>query len=420
MRIAGVFLRDFEPFTDQLLEFPEKPKDGANLAEVHFFVGQNGTGKTRLLSLLAAACGNPEELKYRTDKKSSAVVLDTTIVGSNRYYSFGNNDSSLTKFYERFKRTSVGQNFAWSAIVPPDKCAAMSFRSIPSLEDPNLTAMGSVTWGDRTNYLKFNHHSNESKLICQAIANMKIRMGIVSSDENDRTVRMIHAFDRTIKSITDRDLILTVGYVGQEFRLKAKWDGKEIQLKQLPDGLRSIVGWLASVVVKLDMMYPEVDNPLEQPIILLLDEPDAHLHPAWQRKLIPAVQKLLPNAQIFIATHSPFVVSSVNHGWIHVFEADNTGIVTIKKAQQCSSGDSYIDVVEDILGVREMFDPETEELLKSFRAKKAEYKKQPSDQNQFDNVINMAQSIAERSETLKAMMGREIAQLHYQRHQVAG
>jgi predicted ATPase len=72
MSIAGAYLRGFEPFKDQSVEF--KSKASQDLADVHFFVGQNGTGKTRLLSLLASACGNPEELKFRTSNFSSVVI----------------------------------------------------------------------------------------------------------------------------------------------------------------------------------------------------------------------------------------------------------------------------------------------------------------------------------------------------------
>jgi hypothetical protein len=146
---------------------------------------------------------------------------------------------------------------------------------------------------------------------------------------------------------------------------------------------------------------------------LLLDEPDAYLHPAWQRKLIPAVQHLLPNAQIFVATHSPFVISSVNAGWIYVFEADSAGKVTIKPAIPCSQGDSYIDVVEDILGVKERFDPETEERLRQFRTKREALKRQPTDEG-MKELQTLAESIAKRGETLHFMMGREMAQINAQ------
>ena len=43
--------------------------------------------------------------------------------------------------------------------------------------------------------------------------------------------------------------------------------------------------------------------------IFLTDEPELSLHIEWQRKIIPAIQKLNPNAQIIAATHSPEVAS---------------------------------------------------------------------------------------------------------------
>ena len=52
-------------------------------------------------------------------------------------------------------------------------------------------------------------------------------------------------------------------------------------------------------------------------IILIVDEIEAHLHPKWQRTILPAilrvVEKLQENisVQIFAATHSPLVLASV-------------------------------------------------------------------------------------------------------------
>ena len=56
MRIETVYFRDFPPFADAQLTFPKVETPGKG--ELHLLVGQNGTGKTRLLSLLAAALGN--------------------------------------------------------------------------------------------------------------------------------------------------------------------------------------------------------------------------------------------------------------------------------------------------------------------------------------------------------------------------
>ena len=416
MSIAAVYLRDFEPFINQAVEF--KPKVTPGLADVHFFVGQNGTGKTRLLSLLASACGNPEELHYRTDKFASYVVARVKENGTEKLRVFSAQNAAVVSVPEPLSDLLANlekqKGHHQPALQHISTTIAMAFRSIPSLEEQKVAPMADVKWAnDPKAFLKFTHHASESLQLCQALANLKVRMGIVSSDPNDRAVRMVHAFDKAIQSITSSNLVLTVGYVSKEFRLKMSWLGKEMQLKQLPDGLRAIVGWLASLVCKLDVLLPDVERPLEQPIILLLDEPDAHLHPAWQRKLMPAIQHLLPNAQIFVATHSPFVISSVTAGWIYIFDADSEGKVTIKPAISCSLGESYIDVVEDVLGIKERFDPETEDLLHKFRSKRDSVKRQHTAEALIE-LRALAEKIAKKGQTLDFMMGREMAQLESQ------
>lgn len=50
----------------------------------------------------------------------------------------------------------------------------------------------------------------------------------------------------------------------------------------------------------------------EEPTIIFMDEPELSLHPSWQRKLIETIFKINPNIQLFIATHSPSILSE---GW---------------------------------------------------------------------------------------------------------
>ncbi|MBC3493381.1 AAA family ATPase [Pseudomonas taiwanensis] len=42
--------------------------------------------------------------------------------------------------------------------------------------------------------------------------------------------------------------------------------------------------------------------------VFLLDEPDLSLHLTWQKQLLPSLQRLAPNAQFIVATHSPALV----------------------------------------------------------------------------------------------------------------
>jgi len=48
----------------------------------------------------------------------------------------------------------------------------------------------------------------------------------------------------------------------------------------------------------------------EEEIVVLIDEPEASMHPEWQQKILNFYRDINPNAQFIFATHSPHIVSS--------------------------------------------------------------------------------------------------------------
>jgi predicted ATP-binding protein involved in virulence len=112
--------------------------------------------------------------------------------------------------------------------------------------------------------------------------------------------------------------------------------------------------------MRLDRI-PWIDdcNILERGFILFLDEIDIHLHPVWQRKILPVVQKLFPNAQIFVSTHSPFVVASVSDAYVYKFRLEN-GFSRLETVEESKAGSSYSLVLDEIFTIDELFDVETE------------------------------------------------------------
>ncbi|AVQ88642.1 ABC transporter ATP-binding protein [Plesiomonas shigelloides] len=66
---------------------------------------------------------------------------------------------------------------------------------------------------------------------------------------------------------------------------------------------------LSSGEKQLLILFIETLLQRSQPYVFLTDEPELSLHIAWQRKIIPAIKELNPNAQIIAATHSPEVAS---------------------------------------------------------------------------------------------------------------
>jgi predicted ATP-binding protein involved in virulence len=145
--------------------------------------------------------------------------------------------------------------------------------------------------------------------------------------------------------------------------------------------------------------------------LLLLDEIDIHLHPAWQRKVLPLVQRMFPNAQIIASTHSPFVVGSMADGRIIslAFEGD---AAICKDESEPQLGVSYSAVLHSIFGIESEFDVDTEHKLQEFHA--ARKRLLTGDQSAQSDVDRIADELKQRSEELREIIALELGQLRRQ------
>lgn len=61
----------------------------------------------------------------------------------------------------------------------------------------------------------------------------------------------------------------------------------------------------------------QIGKPVQSKIVIIIDEMEAHLHPQWQRTIVPALLDVIEllearlEVQLIIATHSPLVMASV-------------------------------------------------------------------------------------------------------------
>ena len=76
-----------------------------------------------------------------------------------------------------------------------------------------------------------------------------------------------------------------------------------VTLGELSDGYQNLAAWIGDLLYRITEAFAHHRQPLHARGLLLIDEIDAHLHPAWQRKLREFLTAKLPNFQI-IATES--------------------------------------------------------------------------------------------------------------------
>lgn len=91
-------------------------------------------------------------------------------------------------------------------------------------------------------------------------------------------------------------------------------NAQEFSINQLSDGEKTLLMLVADIARRLAILNPGASSPegvLKGNGIVLIDEIDLHLHPAWQRMVIPGLRATFPNCQFFATTHSPQVLSNV-------------------------------------------------------------------------------------------------------------
>jgi len=185
-------------------------------------------------------------------------------------------------------------------------------------------------------------------------------------------------------------------------RLKAF--GRRLNFSQLPDGVRSTVGWLADFMMRQDLMHWHVRLEGERPGLLLLDEVDAHLHPLWQRKLLPAMREALPDVQILVTSHSPFVISSCPGSRVHVLELDGNGLAHALPPVDSPIGESVTTTLKEIFGVDSRFDVLTERELNEWNTlKRGEVAGSLSGSDRC-RLEQLTITLADRSEELRSIV----------------
>ncbi|WYL95444.1 MAG: AAA family ATPase [Gloeotrichia echinulata IR180] len=108
-------------------------------------------------------------------------------------------------------------------------------------------------------------------------------------------------------------------------------NGKDLKIDQLSDGEKTVLMLVVDIARRLAILNPSITNPSELlnkgKGIILIDEVDLHLHPQWQRIVLPSFTKTFPSCQFIVTTHSPQVLSGIKRE--NVFILEDSAVVEV-------------------------------------------------------------------------------------------
>lgn len=423
LRIKRLVINKLGVFEHLDLSFEKKKIK--NKAEIHIFTGENGTGKSTLMEAFTyfdvvyneTLKDERKDIDYYTFRKKIKDGRKRNEPGVGIYFekrkleffNFGFNENKSEEIfwnsYYRFLSTEDRNDF--------HNYNFFAYNGRRQLEDTHIEVLKKFNFNPITEALTFNK-SNANVNLFQWIANNKTRAALSfqkgNKKESEAYLLLIEKIEAAISEIIGRK----VSFIIDEHSLNVmvKLDDIPIYFNTLADGYKSIISWLTDLIFRLDFMPSEG----KENFTLFLDEIDIHLHPAAQRRILPVVQKLFPKAQIFITTHSPFVIGSVDNAWVYKFKLDDKGnSVLVGSPFLSEDAKSYRYILEEVFDINKQFGEEIENKLDVFYKTRDEIIKNsavisgkgPS----IQALTKIARELAVQSEELRAIMGNELKQL---------
>jgi predicted ATP-binding protein involved in virulence len=297
-----------------------------NISQWTVILGDNGSGKTTILRSIVSLLPAPQNFFGK------------------RNYSDAEYDLSINNEWRNawdLKHKNGELNSKLSLIVA--ECAE-PFQSI-EIEAPLLYTLNHKE-SNRDNYLQATHFSTKilSPVYCFAYgANRKMAERSLSDDNFNNTSDTLFVDNALLQNSSEYFLRLDYETAKSRKGSDELNRVKELLLKVLPDGIQDIqvvktgklqrevqaktafgwvnlndlslgyktaIAWLIDFATKMIYYYEKSETPFDEPAILILDEIDLHMHPAWQREIIENLTKIFTKTQFIVTAHSPLIAQA--------------------------------------------------------------------------------------------------------------
>ena len=123
---------------------------------------------------------------------------------------------------------------------------------------------------------------------------------------------------------------------------------EKLPMRLLSDGLKITISMVADIAYRMAVLNPQLlDNILDEtPGIVLIDEVDMHLHPAWQKRIVEDLHYIFPKVQFIMTTHSPSILANVKQEHILLLEDGE-----VLKPNNTTYGRDVSDILREMMKV---------------------------------------------------------------------
>lgn len=139
---------------------------------------------------------------------------------------------------------------------------------------------------------------------------------------------------------------------------------QECYLEELSAGFQAVLSLILGIVEWIETVNEENHTLIKDAVgTVLIDELDVHLHPEWQLIIRDTLDKIFPNLQFIITTHSPHLIASANKGELIKLPSLEKN-VTVEPIGKSYGGWNTDQILEDIMEVKNLENKDYAKLIK--------------------------------------------------------
>jgi predicted ATP-binding protein involved in virulence len=402
MRLQSIRLENIKCFEDQEIIFTHDQRNSARAKPYRWItlLGENGVGKSTVLQSLGLLLAGPDAAKELVPRPTGW-VSDSSKPGKLTIKI--NQEEGDQGSYSGEQRTRT--NFSFTYFVTGDKEVKVPVRGEEEIyKEPTLISKVSrnLSWlrmhafapdskgWFAVGYGSFRRLTRESRIRIPSSMEMPTRATNFSTQFDDdqalssfeswivyldyrlaknphdeRAKKMRSVGEKAINSLLPEGN--QIDRVTSEGLIIFKVQEREVPTMSLSDGFRSVIALAGDLVWRLLQIFPDMENPMDAPGVVLIDELDIHLHPIWQRNIAGWLCKTFPNLQFIVATHSPLITIGAEKDALTVrFQRDKAGVIGIEYLEDLSTYDVDSVLRSPAFGLISTYSPQTQ-------AKIAEY-----------------------------------------------
>ncbi|HDS1140273.1 TPA: AAA family ATPase [Stenotrophomonas maltophilia] len=143
-----------------------------------------------------------------------------------------------------------------------------------------------------------------------------------------------------------------------------------LPISLLSDGVRAMASLSADLALRCVRLngYLNEKAPLASKGIVLIDEVDLHLHPAWQQRVVVSLREAFPQIQFIVSSHSPQVLTTVEQQNIRIVFKDNDGRWHAQPPDHEVLGLESSVALNDVMGVNPIPPVDAAQLIADYTA----------------------------------------------------